>query len=52
MLALLSSLASADQVNMNISVNGTSNLNITIDADDTLARQMINQTNETWAAGF
>ena len=34
----------ADVVNMNISVNGTSNLNITVDADDTLARQMINET--------
>jgi hypothetical protein len=33
----------ADQVNMNISVNGTSNLNITINADDTLARQMASQ---------
>jgi len=36
--------AAADVVNMNISVNGTSNLNITVDADDTLARQAINQT--------
>jgi len=36
----------ADQVNMNISVNGTANLNITVDADDTLAREMIAETQE------
>jgi hypothetical protein len=41
---VMASLAKADVVNMNISVNGTSNLNITVDADDTLARQMITQT--------
>jgi len=29
-----------------INVNGTANLNITVDADDTLARQMINETQE------
>ncbi|NIM47021.1 MAG: hypothetical protein GTN40_02570, partial [Candidatus Aenigmarchaeota archaeon] len=34
----------ADVVNMNVSVNGTANLNITVDADDTLARAMINET--------
>lgn len=38
------SFVKADQVNMNISVNGTSNLNITVNADDTLARGAINQT--------
>jgi len=41
---LLASFVSADTVNMNVSVNGTANLNITVNADDTLARQMINQT--------
>jgi len=37
------SFVKADQVNMNISVNGTSNLNITVNADDTLAREMASQ---------
>jgi len=32
-------LVAADQVNMNISVNGTANLNITVDADDTELRE-------------
>ena len=41
---LVSQVAFADQVNMNISVNGEANLNITVDADDTLAREMIAQT--------
>lgn len=40
-MILLAPLALADQVNMEINVNGTANLNITVDADDTLARQMI-----------
>lgn len=40
-IILLAPLTLADQVNMNISVNGEANLNITVDADDTLARQMI-----------
>ncbi len=43
-IVLLVPLVLADQVNMNISVNGTANLNITVDADDTLARAMINET--------
>lgn len=38
------SLVKADQVNLDIDVNGTSNINITIDADDTLAREMIAET--------
>ncbi|MBN2203178.1 MAG: hypothetical protein JW700_03260 [Candidatus Aenigmarchaeota archaeon] len=42
-IMLLSTLALADQVNMNISVNGEANLNITVDADDTEARAMIAQ---------
>lgn len=42
---LLASFASADTVNMNVSVNGTANLNISVNADDTLARQMISQAN-------
>ena len=42
---LLASFVSADTVNMNVSVNGTANLNISVNADDTLARQMISQTN-------
>jgi len=41
---IAASFVRADQVNMNISVNGTSNLNITVNADDTLAREAINQT--------
>ena len=45
-MILLVPLASADQVNMDINVNGTANLNITVDADDTLAREMINDTQE------
>lgn len=36
------SFVRADQVNMNISVNGTSNLNISVNADDSLAREAIN----------
>lgn len=32
-------LVAADQVNMNISVNGTANLNITVDADDSELRE-------------
>jgi hypothetical protein len=40
---IAASFVRADQVNMNISVNGTSNLNITVNADDTLARQMASQ---------
>lgn len=42
-MILVAPLALADQVNMNITVNGEANLNITVDADDTLARQMISE---------
>jgi hypothetical protein len=41
---IAASFVKADQVNMNISVNGTSNLDITVNADDTLAREMASQT--------
>lgn len=43
-IILLAPLTLADQVNMEINVNGTANLNITVDADDTLAREMIGET--------
>jgi len=43
---LLVPFAAADVVNMNVSVNGTANLNITVDADDTLAREMIGEIQE------
>jgi len=43
-MILLALLVKADTVNMEINVNGTSNLNITVNADDTLARAMINET--------
>jgi len=45
-MILLASFVKADQVNMDISVNGTANLNITVDADDTEARQAIAATQE------
>ena len=45
-MILLASFVKADQVNMDISVNGTANLNITIDADDTEARQAIAETQQ------
>jgi len=38
-IILLIPLVAADQVNMNISVNGTANLDITVDADDTELRE-------------
>ena len=38
-MILLTSFVKADQVNMEINVNGTANLNITVDADDTELRQ-------------
>jgi len=41
---IVASFVKADQVNMNISVNGTSNLNITVNADDSAARAAISQT--------
>jgi hypothetical protein len=45
-IVLLVPLVLADQVYMDIDVNGTAELNITVDADDTLAREMINETQE------
>jgi hypothetical protein len=45
-IILLLPTALADVVNMEINVNGTSNLNITVDADDTLAREMIGDLQE------
>jgi hypothetical protein len=45
-IVLLVPMVLADQVNMNISVNGTADLNITVDADDTLAREMIAETQD------
>jgi hypothetical protein len=45
-IVLLFTAVKADVVNMEINVNGTANLNVTVDADDTLAREMISDVQE------
>lgn len=45
-MVFIASFVKADQVNMDISVNGTANLNITVDADDTEAREAIAATQQ------
>jgi len=45
-IILLLPMVKADEVNVEIHVNGTSDINLTIDADDTLAREQIGELQE------